>query len=189
MTDLAVLTDNMVMTNQAKQSDEGQSEIDDHAWRIRSDVIHNSDVSVRYHRKRQRFFDLLDKCTKAASVMLGASLLGTWVKDHMPLIASAISSLGLLSLVFAYSDRKQSHKELAEAFSGLIQRVEACPPIDINQTVAAKWQSEYIGLSAKEPPTLKTLAIICEHEATAASGRKNHVPMPAWPKRLVAAFF
>ena len=115
-------------TNDASSSAPG---IDDQVyadhWRRRHEVYSLTLITARYHRKRQRFFDLLTKLTQASTVMLGASLLGATVKDHLPLVASAISGLGLLALVFGYGDRKQAHKELADSVSQLTARIEDIP--------------------------------------------------------------
>ena len=96
-------------------------------WSRRSVALYKAMVAYRYHRRRQRFFDLLDKWTKAFTVIAGASLLADSIKRNVPLIAMTISGFGLLSLVFAYGDRKQSHKELSEAYALLASKIEGTP--------------------------------------------------------------
>lgn len=161
----------------------------DTVWTTRWEALYKADVSARYHRRRQRFFDLADKLTKALTVLLGATLMGTMIKDSQPLAASAISSLSLLALVFGYSDRKQAHKELAEGFVTLIQQIEACPVGELTEAKAALWKAQATALDAKEPPTLTALITICEHAASAAAGHPGHVKLPLLPRRLVADFF
>lgn len=157
-------------------------------WAMRCDARHRAMVSYRYHRKRQRFFDLLDKVTKSLTVLLGASLLGMEVRNLLPLVASAISGIGLLALVFGYGDRKQSHKELAEQFMALVEKIEGRPFDSVTTEVATQWQAEMARLNAKEPPSLKTLVILCEHEQASADGHPGHVPMPGWHKRALSDF-
>lgn len=158
-------------------------------WQERHGLLHAAMVSYRYHRYRQRFFDLIDKLTKAATVMLGATLLGAWFKDQAPLFASLISGLGLMSLVFAYGDRKQSHKELSEGFMDLAGKIEGLPAKLLNDTVIAQWNLDAAKLSAKEPPTLKTLALICEYEQAVAEGQEENVKRPPGYRRLFADVF
>lgn len=158
------------------------------AWDRRWDVHHKCYVTYRYHRRRQRFFDIFDKVTKSLTVVLGASLLGHTVSSSLPLIASAISCLGLLALVFSYSDRKQSHKELAEAAMGLVAKIDELPHSEIDHAKAGLWESELARLNAKEPPALKTLVIICEREQCIADGHQDHVPNPFWLRRFLADF-
>lgn len=157
-------------------------------WDQRCSVLHRTVVTLMYHRKRQRFFDLADKATKAATVLLGATLLGAELKTTVPLIASAIAGLGLLALVFGYGDRKQCHKELAEAAAQLAARVEGTPVADIDDGVARSWDAELMRLNHREPPALATLVQICEWEQARAAGHPDHVPRPGWARRLVADF-
>ena len=76
-------------------------------------MLYKAWVQVRYHRRRQRFFDLIDKATKATTLVLGATLFGKHLAS-LNWVATGISALGLMALVFGYGDRKQLHKELAE---------------------------------------------------------------------------
>lgn len=158
-------------------------------WERRCAVLNRVKVTSRYHRRRQRFFDFLDKGTKAATVLLGASLFGEQLRQFLPWVATAISSLSLLNLVYGYSDRKQAHKELAEAAFFLAAKIEESSISVLNDTLAGLWAAELERLNAKEPPALKTLVIICEHEQCTAEGHPNHVPRPHWFKRLIADFF
>lgn len=157
-------------------------------WDRRAGVLHKLLVTHLYHRRRQRFFDLLDKGTKAATVLLGASLLGESLKQHLPLVAAAISGLGLLALVFGYGDRKQTHKELAESAMQLIAKVEDSALVHLTDSLAGQWEADLSRLNAKEPPTLKTLVVLCERDAATAANHPTHVPLPPWHKRVLADF-
>lgn len=157
-------------------------------WGLRCATLRNAWVQVRYHRRRQRFFDLADKLTKALTVVLGASLMGRYVADALPAVSTAITSLGLLALIFGYGDRKQQHKDLAEQAAGLVRAIELVPVAGLNAERVAAWTAEYAQLCAKSPPPLKTLSLVCEREQAVADGHPNHVPAPSWWRRLVADF-
>lgn len=160
----------------------------DALWAQRCAVLHRAWVQVRYHRRRQRFFDLLDKVTKSATVVLGASLLGQYFQPYLPWSATAITSLGLLALVFGYGDRKQQHKELAEQAAAVIAAIELVPVGALTDSCVAAWGSEYARLCAKAPPPLKSLSLICEAEQAAADGHPDHVTKPSWLWRVLADF-
>lgn len=160
----------------------------DNLWTQRCATLHNAWVQVRYHRRRQRFFDLTDKLTTSATVALGASLLGQLPKSWQPLIASAIASLGLLALVFGYGDRKQLHRELAEQAATLVGLIEQVPAGELTPARTATWGADYARLCAKAPPALKTLSLICEGEQAAADGHPNHVAKQHIFRRLIADF-
>lgn len=156
------------------------------AWNRRCVAHYRAMVSYRYHRKRQRFFDLLDKWTKALSVIAGASLLSDPIKQHVPAVALLISGLGLLSLVFGYGDRKQSHKELADAYALSASKIEGTAPAQLTEVLIAAWEAEVAGMSAKEPPQLHALATICEREQSIANGHPGHIPQIPFVKRALA---
>ncbi|WP_278653139.1 hypothetical protein, partial [Pandoraea pnomenusa] len=88
-------------------------------WEQRCSMLFKAWVQLRYHRRRQRFFDLVDKTSKAATLLFGALLFGQYLR-FLPWLATGISALGLMALVFGYGDRKQQHKELAEQSARLV---------------------------------------------------------------------
>jgi len=161
---------------------------EDPVWKRRCGLLHQAWVQLRYQRRRQRFFDLVDKMTKAATVLLGASLLGQELQKLLPYVASTISALGLLALVFGYGDRKQLHKELAEQAAALIAAIEQVPAGELSAIKTAAWAADYARLCSKSPPTLKTLTLMCEREQATADGHPNHVAKQPFPRRLLADF-
>lgn len=159
-------------------------------WGQRCAVLSRAWVQVRYHRRRQRFFDLLDKITKSITVALGASLFGGQVAKvapgAAPWLAAGITVAGLLALIFGYGDRKQLHKELGEQAANLAAAIEAVPADGLSYAITAAWHADFARLMAKSPPALKTLTLICEHEQATAEGHPGHVLTPCWLQRLVA---
>lgn len=156
-----------------------------HLWQRRHELVFTLAVSYSYHRKRQRFFDLLDKGTKAATVLLSASLLGEWVKAHLPLVASAIAALGLLALVFGYGERKQAHKELAQAFMRLRGEVDQTGQSEFTAEQLDAWAAELARLDASEPPNLRALVTLCQNEQAIALGHPGSVHrLPAYQRLL-----
>jgi hypothetical protein len=160
----------------------------DPVWTQRCAVMHKAWVQLRYHRRRQRFFDLADKFTKSVTILLGASLLGPAVQEHLPLVASAISGLGLLALIFGYGDRKQLHKELGGQAAALVASIEQVPAGELTPAKTAGWSADYLRLCMKAPPPLRTLTLICEREQSSADGHPNHVPRQRWMQRLLSHF-
>ena len=157
----------------------------DAMWAQRCATLSKAWIQVRYHRRRQRFFDLLDKITKSITVVLGASLMGKFFTDWLPWLASAITSVGLLALVFGYGDRKQQHKELAEQAAKLVADIERTPVSALDFERTATWAADYAQLVAKAPPPLKTLSLVCEREQAIADGHPDHIPqLPFWTRTL-----
>jgi hypothetical protein len=131
---------------------------------------------------------MADKLTKSLTVFLGASLLGETMKQDLPAVASAISLLSLLALVFGYGDRKQTHKELAEQAAALAASIEQVPAGELTSAKVSAWSADYLRVCAKAPPPLKTLTLICEREQATADGHPDHVAQPFFLKRWFAHF-
>lgn len=176
------------MNDTAQTQGAGEDERFDAMWAQRHVTLFQAWVQVRYHRRRQRFFDLLDKATKSITVILGASLMGQYFKEYLPWLATAITSFGLLALVFGYGDRKQLHKELAEQAAKLVAEIETVPVAGLSFERTAGWSAEYARLVAKAPPALKALSLICEREQAMAEGHTEHVRRVPWYRWLVANF-
>ena len=157
-------------------------------WTRRCAALHQAYVSYRYHRRRERFFDLVDKISNAVTVLLAASLLGKALEDGLPVVASVISALGLMNLVFGYGDRKQLHKAPAEQAMQAIGRIEALTSEALTEAQVGAMEAGLAQLNAQEPPQLKTLVMLCEREQATAMGHPDHVPLPPWYKRLLADF-
>lgn len=157
-------------------------------WALRCGTLRNAWVQVRYHRRRQRFFDMVDKLTKVVTVVLGASLMGQYFVDVLPVMATAITAVGMLSLIFAYSDRKQQHKELAEQAANLVAAIEQVPVGELTPAKVAEWSAAYARLVAKSPPALKALSLICEQEQDVANGHPNELAAVGFFRRLLADF-
>lgn len=160
-------------------------------WDKRLNTLYRAWVQVRYHRRRQRFFDRLDKETKAITALLGgATVVGASLKQWEPvLLGPSIALLSLLSLVYSYSDRKQTHKELAEQFAAIVASIELTPEGMESAEEVAKWASKYAEVVGKCPPALKTLTIICEREQSVAEGKAPTVNEPGRLARLFADYF
>lgn len=109
--------------------------------------------------------------------------------NFLPWLATAITSLGLLALVFGFSERKQIHKELAEQAAKLVTDIEIVTSTELGYERTALWASDFARLVSKSPPPLKTLTILCEHEQAVAGGHKNHVILPAWHLRVLRHFY
>jgi len=144
----------------------------------RDAVLYVARVQARYHRYRQRFFDLTDKLIKALTLALGVTVLGSELK-RFSFVAWSLSTLSLVSLVFTISDRKQMHKELAESATSLAADVLAVPSEELTPVSVARWESEFARLSGKCPPPLKTLTLICEREQSIVDGYPDHVKEPS----------
>lgn len=172
-------------TTETPIKDPGQARWDD-----RSELLNWAYITYRYHRKRQWFFDLCDKVTQAASVIVGLAVVsGKTVSDYLPVIGFAIAALGVLALVFGYSERKQSHRDIAEKARQLAGLIQPVRDADLTDDLIIQWEGMRTKIDILEPPNLKTLVAKCEWEQAIAEGHRNHVQCPPWWRQLHMHFF
>lgn len=172
-----------MQTNDTQRSEELQA----HLWDKRSAARHRAWCEFRYHRRRERFFDLCDKGTKAVTVLLGAALFGPKVQAYAPWVGTAVAAAGLMPLIFSYSDRKRLHQDLAAEAGRLAQSIEGTTAADVTLDTLAAWQAALAGLDAKAPPPLKALMQLCDREQGVADGHPDHlkdVAPTGWRARL-----
>ncbi len=159
----------------------------DHAWNKRESALYQAELSALYHQKRERFFELLDKLGKAASVFGGSAAL--WKisnPDLVAQIAAFITVSSALSLVFSFSERSKRHAELARSFREVIADIMGTSDFDIRDSKASEWMGKVCALEAKEPPSLSALVVMCQNELAIA--RKAPVYPQNFVIRLLAHF-
>lgn len=136
--------------------------------------MHWAKVTFRYHKKRERFFDLCDVTTQivctASGVALFANVFANWAA------ASLVTLSSIIALVVRYSDRKQRHIELAKRTQKLISDIEKIPVDDVTQEQISAWVQIRSQINADEPPCIRTLVALCEYEQSIEDGYFDHAP-------------
>jgi hypothetical protein len=152
------------------------------------DICYVARVSYNYHRRRQRYWDLMNKETQALGILLGAGTMTKALEAYVPWFGAAISGIGLLSLVYAYSDRQVQHRDLADEYARFLAEIAQKGQREYSESDLGEWEARQQLINAKEPPTLRTLTVICENEERQALGQEIIV-RPNWFKRLLADIF
>jgi hypothetical protein len=172
------------VTNEHLSDEEFQA-----VWARRCEMLNWAGITYRYHRKRQRFFDVMDKLTQAAAVGGGVAVAGRTLPDNLPLVGGLIAFTGLLALVYGYGDKRQCHKELAEQAIQLAADVQSLPVRQVTEVQLGVWERVRASIDLREPPNLKTLVSKCEWEQALAEGHKDHVARPKWWHEAHMHFF
>jgi hypothetical protein len=110
------------------------------------------------------------------------------LEAYVPWFGAAISGIGLLSLVYAYSDRQVQHRDLADEYARFLAEIAQKGQREYSESDLGEWEARQQLINAKEPPTLRTLTVICENEERQALGQEIIV-RPNWFKRLLADIF
>ncbi|WP_069706139.1 hypothetical protein [Burkholderia seminalis] len=168
------------------EKDEGPS---DGAWGRRHAVLYGAEMSALYHQKRERFFELWDKLTKAFSLLGGsAALFKASDAGTVAVIAVIITAGSALSLVFGFSERARRHAELSREFKSLIADVHDVGQFSFTEKDIDRWSAAKCRIDVKEPPALGVLVQICQNEISIAQGQPDKVVQIGFFKRCLANF-
>ena len=129
--------------------------------------------SVRYHMRRQRFFDRLDRAAALASLMAGSStvvaLLASVGEGLVLAAAAATAAAGACAAVFMPGRRARQHNDLAREFIGL-ERDLVGTAGDLTPERLAELTDRRLAIEAGEPPILRVLDALCHNELLTAVG-------------------
>ena len=169
----------------------------DRAERI-ADLLWGVRRSVRYHDRRQGFFERCHVLVMALVVLsgsatiaaFGSSLAADWSLEAKLFPAALITVLSTLDIMFGFSARTTLHSNLKRRFINLERELvpleyDPDPPED---AVNKLWL-ERLSIEADEPPVLRVLDSICHNELMRAKGHKdNELCKISLLSRLLSSF-
>lgn len=147
----------------------------DNMWIRRSGLEYQARLSCLYHRKREWFFDALDKAIKAIAVISASSALTPLVVGNGTLIVNlVIVTTGTLALVLDFSERARRHSDLAVRFAHVERDIAVVGEQDFTETDLRRFTSSIYEAQTSETAVLRGLAQLCQDEIDAS--RNVNVP-------------
>lgn len=145
--------------------------------------------SVRYHNRRRRFFDNLNRWKTALALLSGSAAMVTILAKMdpaLPLAASAfVTVVSTLDLVLGTTTKARLHADLARRFLDLERKMTLLqePSVEDLRTSTA----DRLLIEADEPPIMRVVDILCHNELLLAMGHdpRECCAVP-WYKRLLA---
>ena len=159
-------------------------------WERRHQIVFRAELSALYHQKRERFFEFLDKITKAVSVFGGsAALMKASSESTIVYLAAAITFASVVSLVFGFSDKARRHADLSGRYRSIIAEITGTGERDFDEEHIKLWDRQVRLVEVNEPPTLATLARLCQYELALSAGQEKTVRPVSWHEKLLMHFF
>ncbi len=157
----------------------------------RHEVSYRLRLSIRYHQRRARFFDLWEKWIKVLVTLAGTSAFAALAFETVNTniakwIAALIAVMGVVNLVFAFSEKARTHANLVRRYSELEAELAATHTpkkghlADINRRIRL--------IEADEPPTLGALVVLCQNEIALQEGHESSITPLRWYQRVLAHF-
>ena len=142
----------------------------------RWDLLFSVRRSVRYHIRRERWYDTIHKRgTFIVAVFTSATFTSLLVKLDPTLIAvlSAVPALiCAFELVYGTSKAARQHNDLARDYISLEKDMVVAGETPPESDVRA-WQARRLEIEAHEPPVRRVLDAICHDELITALGIKD----------------
>lgn len=144
--------------------------------------------AIRYHTRRQAFYDAWNNVTNAAGILLGAATVAA-LAHKLPLggvlsvaFPVAITTLCTFNLVWGAARRARLHNDLYRRYVELDRRMLSVAAPDAQHCRA--FRGERMAIEADEPPTLFVLSVLCHNEVVRASGVGEYFAVPLWQRWL-----
>ncbi|MFD2112021.1 hypothetical protein [Thiorhodococcus fuscus] len=166
------------------------SENDDYLWNRREQVLYRVQLSVLYHRKRERFLAFWDRTITAVAILGGSSALASLGGDlYVKLAAGAVAVTSTIGLVFGLADRARRHGELARQFLEIEGTMIRQGERDFTEQDVNGWDARVREIETSEPPTLGALVVACQNELAQTLGETDSIHRLGWWRRLTMHLF
>lgn len=163
---------------------------EEYLWGKRHALLERIALSVLYHQKRERFFDVWDKLTKGVAIVGGSAALARVAGDTgLMVAASLITVTSTAALVLGFADRNKRHAELARNFRVLEAEIVERGEREYTERDLARWEAKQRTIETSEPPALGILVVLCQNELATAAGHPGNVKSIPWYKRLLAHYW
>src|SRR4051812_12802777 len=101
--------------------------LEQHLWDRRHAVVYKIRLSVLYHLKRERFFDLTDKLMSIVVAVSATASVGVLLKQVEQLelwVSAATAVFALVPVIFNPAEKARKHAHLASEFRRLLAACE-----------------------------------------------------------------
>lgn len=148
--------------------------------------------SVRYHARRQAFYDFWSTLTNAVTIIGGAGTVwavldNTFLgKDWRVYLPAVITVVATLNLVWGTIRSARLHSDLARRFSELEREMLKARP---TAESLADFQAKRLVIEAEEPPVKFALDVLCHNELARAMGREDEYREVTWLQRAFAQVY
>ncbi len=154
----------------------------DYLWRRRHEILHRLEVSVLYHRARERFLSWVAKGTTAVAIVGGSAAFAAAVEpEWLRWAGLVVAATSTLTLVFGVPERARLHGELAVRHQLLLAEIAAKGERDFTEADLNAWEAALMRIESEEPAAFGTLVRLCQNRLKRVAGHPCE-PVPAWKR-------
>lgn len=152
--------------------------------------------SVRYHRRRSRFFDKWGKWTNALNIILGSTAVASTIAlsgsasrcGRIVRFAGAIVAIvSTIDILISSSVAARNHSDLARRFVELEREMSTVNQQTMERLVDLK--GKRLAIEADEPDIMRILDVMCHNDLVLADGGPSQqIYEISWFKRRLSQF-
>ena len=144
--------------------------------------------AIKYHTRRQAFYDSWNNVTNAAGILLGAATVAA-LAHKLPLadilsilFPVLITVLSTFNLVWGTSRRARVHNDLYRRFVELERKMVSTARVD--EQACRLSRGERLAIESDEPPIMFVVSVLCHNEVVRANGAGDYFEVPLWQRWL-----
>lgn len=154
------------------------------AYAQRWNMLWSVQRSIRYHARREVFFDRWHKLTAGASLLFASAAVADLLRGagHWGAVAAAliVAVLSAADLIVGTMQMSHRHLTLRQRFIDLERRVRAQP--DADAAMVQQWVDERLRIERDEPPIYIALDLMCENEQAQATAEPRYFRLNWWQR-------
>ena len=162
------------------------------------ELKHRADVSVRYHSRRQGFYNFCHKLAMLIVVLGGSASAvaffgemtdAKWSEKWMLVLPVLVTLVGLLDAFFEFANKEAVHWLLRKQFTQVEKRLveirSSMTEVELNEV-----ETDMLRIESDEPRTRRVVHAICYNEVLIAWDRDKEYLVPiTFMQRIFANFF
>lgn len=148
------------------------------------DVLHNVRTGIRYHLRRQAFFEKWHRITGVISLVFSSAAVFAFFQEaKLAGAAAAIVAVAqALDLMFETRKHSEVHRELRQRYQRIEPELLAFESLDEKRY--SKFMKRVSSIEIDEPPVKATLLLLCQNEAGVVTGHDPSVQVSDWYTKL-----
>ena len=153
------------------------------------DLLFGIRRSIRYHAKRQAFYEGWERWTTFLTLLLGSGTVALAVQKSSigaAVVGFAVSVISGAKLVWAFGIKAGKHSQFVRDFTRLEKELRG----DTSKETVLKVTHERLTIEADEPPQRQALSVLCHNELAQAMGSSREEMYKVNPfRRLTANYY
>jgi len=157
------------------------------------DLMFNIERSIRYHSRRQAFFEMFDAVVNTSNLILGSGAVLALISDRVEnwvlgILSAIVAIVSFVNLTMRSAERSALHSQLKQRFMGLLKRIKR---LDHNASDCAallrKCEEKRLDIEREEPPIYRMVDILAHNEQCRAQGEKDDCIYYVHPLKVLTA--